>query len=48
MRKLSEDREALVQKELMNQVQMRRQAEKQNTEQADRIAELEDRLQVPL
>jgi hypothetical protein len=43
---MSEDREAQVQKELLNEVQTRRQAEKRNTEQADRIAELEDRLQV--
>ena len=43
---MSEDREAVVQKELMAEVQRRRVVEQSVNEQADRVIELEDRLQV--
>jgi len=48
IRKMSEDRESKVQKELSIDVQKRREAEHRVTGQADRIAELEDRLQMAM
>jgi hypothetical protein len=46
IRKLAEDREVRLQRELTNEVQAQRLLEKRANEQAQRIAELEDRLQV--
>ena len=48
VRKMAEDREAQVQKEMMSEVHKRRQVEQRAAEQAGRMLELEDRLQAAI
>ena len=48
VRKMAEDREAQVHKEMMSEVHKRRQIEQRVAEQANRILELEDRLQAAM